>query len=130
MIKSAQKTFRYDSSDEEEDAIFFPYLAVKCLRSLRFWAEMMGRIGRSNCPSRFTLGTCKNMLQRMEEEVEHNSEKIKPDRPEEINTIRNWMAWWDIWDNYMSQKQGGGQPISLCTSTEWTRKGQKEQMKR
>lgn len=112
MIKSAQKTYKYDSSDEEEDAMIFPYLAVKRLKALRFWAEMMSRTGESASPSRFTPEVCRSTLKRMEEENEYDSEKIKPDRPDELKIMKHWTTWWEKWDNYMSQIRGAAH-ISL-----------------
>lgn len=112
MIKSNQKSFRFDPDEEQEEAIFYPFLAIKKLKALRFWAVMTGRTGKIVDPSLFTSEKCMEVLQRMEEEKEHNSEKIRPDRPEELKVIRNWATWWEKWDNYMSQIRGAAH-ISL-----------------
>ena len=93
MIKSNQKSFRFDPDEEQEEAIFYPFLAIKKLKALRFWAVMTGRTGKIVDPSLFTSEKCMEVLQRMEEEKEHNSEKIRPDRPEELKSIRNWATW-------------------------------------
>lgn len=83
--------------------MFFPYLDVKRLDALWFWAKTYECTCEYSSPCNFSTNACWNITRCTEEETEVKEERVKPERLEAIN---GWMSWKEKWDNYMSQVRG------------------------
>ena len=107
MIKNVRDTRRELGADAE-GAVTFPFLAIKRLKAMRFWATELVRTGRPLNAGLFhgaeiTTAVNRYSTDAMRSEIEKDED---PDKPGELSDLTKWEVFWERWCTYASRLRG------------------------
>ena len=107
MIKNVRDT-RRELGDEAEGAVTFPFLAIKRLKAMRFWATEIVRTGRQLNAGLFhgaeiTLAVNRYSTDAIRSEIEKDED---PDKPGELSDLTKWEVFWERWSTCASRLRG------------------------
>jgi len=107
MIKNIRDT-RREQGDDAEGAVTFPFLAIKRLKAMRFWATEIVRTGRQLNAGLFHGAEITTAVNRYSTEairVEIDKDE-DPDKPGELSDLTKWEVFWERWCTYSSRLRG------------------------
>jgi hypothetical protein len=107
MIKNVRETHRELGGDAEGN-VTFPFLAIKRLKAMRFWATELVRTGRQLNAGLFhggeiTLAINRYSTDAMRSEIEKDED---PDKPGELSDLAKWEVFLEHWCTYISRLRG------------------------
>ena len=86
----------------------FPFMAVKMLKAMRYWAIYRKRVGLTVDAGDFTEEEVGSTMKRMQEEtrIKLAAEDSSPEKPKPLKDFSKWRIWWESWLGYTSQLRG------------------------
>jgi hypothetical protein len=114
MIKNVRETRRALGANAPGD-ISFPFLPIKRLKAMRFWAVELKRTGRPLNAGLFTGALITTALTRYALDLLRSELKEDEtiDKPKELADLIKWETFWEQWKTYMGRLRGAAKcPLS------------------